>query len=66
MDDEGPMILDHIEKPDIKERETDPWRKEIKEISKFPNVYCIASSLALEVGLSIGRWKASCLLVSIS
>lgn len=42
------MILDHIGKPDIKGKILDPWRDEISEISKFPNVYCKVSSLATE------------------
>ena len=43
-----PMILDHIGKPDIKGKVIDPWRDEISEMSKFPNVYCKLSSLATE------------------
>jgi len=43
-----PMILDHIGKPDIKNNILDPWRDEIREISRFPNVYCKLSSLATE------------------
>ena len=43
-----PMILDHIGKPDIKNHALDPWRAEIREIAKFPNVYCKLSSLATE------------------
>jgi L-fuconolactonase len=43
-----PMILDHIGKPDIKNHILDPWRNEIREIAKFPNVFCKFSSLATE------------------
>lgn len=43
-----PMILDHIGKPDIKNYRLYPWRDEIREIAKFPNVYCKLSSLATE------------------
>jgi L-fuconolactonase len=42
------MIIDHIGKPDIKGKLLDPWRDEIAEISKFPNVHCKLSSLATE------------------
>ena len=42
------MILDHIGKPDIKNHILDPWRDEIREMAKFPNVYCKLSSLATE------------------
>ena len=45
---EVPMILDHIGKPDIKNNRLDPWRSEIREIAKFPNVYFKLSSLATE------------------
>lgn len=43
-----PMILDHIGKPDIRNNQLDPWRSEIREIAKFPNVYLKFSSLATE------------------
>jgi L-fuconolactonase len=43
-----PMILDHIGKPDIKNQIMDPWKEEILEISKFPNVCCKLSSIATE------------------
>jgi L-fuconolactonase len=42
------MILDHIGKPDIKNHILDPWRDEMREMAKFPNVYCKLSSLATE------------------
>ena len=42
------MMLDHIGKPDIKNHLFDPWRNEIREISRFPNVFCKLSSLATE------------------
>jgi L-fuconolactonase len=41
-------ILDHIGKPDIKNHRLDPWRSEIRELAKFPNLYCKVSSLATE------------------
>jgi L-fuconolactonase len=43
-----PMILDHIGKPDIKNKMVYPWKDEIKELSKFRNVFCKISSLATE------------------
>ncbi len=42
------FILDHIGKPDIKNRRREPWKSEIKTLSGFPNVYCKVSSLATE------------------
>lgn len=43
-----PMILDHIGKPDIKGKVLDPWRDEIAEISKYPNVFCKVSGMVTE------------------
>ena len=42
------FILDHIGKPNIKNNELDPWRKEIRELSRMRNVFCKVSSLATE------------------
>jgi L-fuconolactonase len=41
-------ILDHIGKPNIKGGGLEPWRSEIKEMAKFPNLVCKVSSLATE------------------
>jgi L-fuconolactonase len=43
-----PCILDHIGKPNIKGKELEPWRSEIKELARFPNLMCKVSSLATE------------------
>lgn len=42
------FMLNHIGKPNIKDKRLDPWREEIKQLSAFPNVYCKVSSLATE------------------
>ena len=42
------FILDHIGKPDIKNKLLDPWRGEIKTLSEFPNVWCKVSGLVTE------------------
>ncbi len=42
------FILDHIGKPFIKEREQDPWRDHIRDLSAFPNVWCKMSGLIVE------------------
>ncbi len=42
------FILDHIGKPNIREGILDPWRDEIRQLSRFPNVFCKVSSLATE------------------
>lgn len=42
------FILDHIGKPDIKNRRLDPWRSNLKVFSDFPNVWCKMSGLVTE------------------
>ena len=42
------FILDHIGKPDIKGNALDPWRSQIRELSRMQNVFCKVSSLATE------------------
>ncbi len=42
------FILDHIAKPDIKGQIFDPWRRELKKLSEFPNIVCKISGLATE------------------
>jgi predicted TIM-barrel fold metal-dependent hydrolase len=39
------FILDHCGVPQVKERNLDPWRSQITEIAKFPNVSCKVSGL---------------------
>jgi len=42
------FILNHIAKPRIKENLLEPWRKNIAELAKRPNVYCKMSGLVTE------------------
>ena len=42
------FILDHIGKPDIKNGVKEPWKKELKTLSEFPNVTCKVSGLVTE------------------
>ena len=42
------FILDHIGKPDIRNGLMDPWRAEIRTLSRFPNVCCKISGLVTE------------------
>ncbi|MGH9453797.1 MAG: amidohydrolase family protein [Terriglobia bacterium] len=39
------FILDHCGVPRVKEKELDPWREYIEQISRFPNVVCKVSGL---------------------
>lgn len=51
------FILDHIAKPDIKQALFDPWRAQLRELSRFENVWCKLSGLATEADHA--RWTAS-------
>jgi L-fuconolactonase len=42
------MILDHIGKPDIKNREIKSWRENIKMLAQHPGIYCKLSGLVTE------------------
>jgi L-fuconolactonase len=48
------FILDHIGKPDIKNQIFEPWRRDIKALSEFPNVWCKVSGLVTEADRE--RW----------
>ena len=45
---ETSFILDHLGKPDIRRRITEPWKAELKDLSKFPNVVCKLSGMLTE------------------
>lgn len=50
---EGKLIIDHIAKPNILEKEWEPWTSQMKEIAhKFPNVHVKLSGLVTEAS-----WK---------
>ena len=51
------FILDHIGKPNIKDQLFEPWKREIKELSEFPNVFCKVSGLVTEADFE--RWTAA-------
>jgi L-fuconolactonase len=42
------FIVDHIAKPRIKERILSPWREDMIELAKRPNVYCKISGMITE------------------
>lgn len=45
---EQPFVLDHIAKPPIKDRTLSPWREQIRELAKAPNVLCKVSGMVTE------------------
>ena len=49
------FVLNHIGKPSIKTKEIIQWEIQIKELAKFPNVYCKISGLVTET--TFNKWK---------
>jgi L-fuconolactonase len=52
---EQPFVIDHLAKPQIKEQVFSPWREQIQELAKAPNVYCKVSGLVTEANWH--NWK---------
>ena len=52
-----PFVLDHIAKPDIKAGTISPWREQIRELAKAPNVFCKVSGMVAEADHV--HWKAA-------
>lgn len=50
------FVVDHIAKPDIKEKELLNWEKGIRRIAQYPNVYCKLSGMFTEADWK--HWKA--------
>ena len=48
------FILDHIGKPDIKNRRREPWEQELRELARLPNVACKLSGLVTEA--DVAQW----------
>ncbi|HET7112600.1 MAG TPA: amidohydrolase family protein, partial [Pyrinomonadaceae bacterium] len=46
------LVIDHLAKPRIAEREFDEWAKEIEPLAAYPNVYCKLSGLVTEASWS--------------
>jgi L-fuconolactonase len=42
------FVLDHLAKPRIRDNEMSPWRKNLCELAKRPNVYCKLSGMVTE------------------
>ena len=49
------FVIDHIAKPDIREKKMEEWKMGIKELAKFPNLHCKISGLVTEADLK--NWK---------
>jgi len=50
-----PFVLDHIAKPPIKDGGMSPWREQIRELAKAPNVLCKISGMITEADQA--AWK---------
>ena len=43
-----PFVLDHVAKPLIRDGIVTPWREQIRELARFPNVCCKVSGMVTE------------------
>ena len=50
-----PFVLDHIAKPAIARGLISPWREDLRELARFPNVFCKLSGMVTEAEWS--GWK---------
>lgn len=46
------FVIDHCAKPDIRNHKMDDWKRYMKEMASFPNLYCKLSGLLTEA-----KWK---------
>jgi L-fuconolactonase len=51
-----PFVLDHIAKPPVRAGEMEPWKRDLKRLAAFPNVFCKLSGLVTEARWD--SWKA--------
>lgn len=51
------FVIDHLAKPDFKNKEFSEWEKGIKAIAKYPNVLCKVSGLVTEADWN--NWTAT-------
>lgn len=49
------FVIDHLAKPRIREKLLDPWRKQMQDIARRPNVFCKLSGMVTEADLR--HWK---------
>ena len=54
---EQAFVIDHLAKPDIKNRELAEWKKGIEALAAFPNVYCKVSGMVTEADWH--QWQPS-------
>jgi L-fuconolactonase len=54
---EQPFVLDHLAKPPIKGGVLSPWREQLRELAKLPNVSCKVSGMVTEADWQ--NWQAN-------
>ena len=54
-----PFVVDHLAKPDIKGGTVEPWAAHIREMARFPQVYCKVSGMVTEADWR--HWNAESL-----
>jgi len=47
-----PLVIDHLSKPNIKERQFDQWAVDIKAAAAHQNVFCKLSGMHVRFGLA--------------
>ena len=52
-----PMVIDHVAKPNIRERRFDAWLPDFRAAAAYTNVYCKLSGMITEADW--GTWKSS-------
>jgi L-fuconolactonase len=52
---EQSFVVDHIAKPFISKKQFSPWKEDLKELAKHPNVYCKLSGMVTEANWN--DWK---------
>lgn len=45
---DGRWVIDHLAKPPIKRGELEPWRRDLRRVADYPQVYCKVSGLITE------------------
>ncbi|MET0637865.1 MAG: amidohydrolase family protein [Chitinophagaceae bacterium] len=51
------FVIDHLAKPDIKNGDSDNWKKDIVELAKYENVYCKISGMITEADWESWSYK---------
>ncbi|GAC1422875.1 MAG: amidohydrolase family protein [Flavisolibacter sp.] len=49
------FVIDHMAKPNIKERKIEEWKRKISKVAQFENIYCKISGLVTEAAWN--NWK---------